>query len=292
MDPSDSPVNGSAPVGGGESAFTEACYREYIAAFNRGDFAEFPHYYTADVEFQGRNGLLRGRQAITDFYRQVRSRLRERIEIRQLVVGQGELLADLVTHLEAFEDWPELPSGAMAKGDTRRSENFVWYDLRGRQFSRVRSAHLRKGADLMAEPIPASAPASGSGISADDFARYIDAFNRDDFATVSEYYAPDVTLGIAGKVQLVGRQAILDFYRSVKAQTRRTIEVNRVICAPHALAAELQSEFVALRDLPEFTAGPMRKDQRIFINTFVLYELREGRFARIRSAELRKIRRP
>jgi ketosteroid isomerase-like protein len=269
--------------------FTAADYRDYIAAFNRGDFAKFSRYYTSDVEFHGRNGLLRGPEAITDFYRQVRARLRERIEIRQLVVGRGELLADLVTHLEAFEDWPELPSGPIAKGETRRSENFIWYELRDRQFWRVRSAHFRRGPQTDTPPLPAS---GGTRLSTEQFAHYIDAFNRDDYAEFANYYAPDVTLVIAGKHTLNGRQAILDFYKTVKAQTRRTIEVKRVISAPHTLAAELQSEFIALQDLPHFTAGPMRKGDRTFINTFVLYDLADGRFVRIRSAELRKLHRP
>ena len=271
--------------------FSAVDYRDYINAFNRGDFDEFGRYYTDDVEFHSRNGLFRGREAVTSFYRQVRARLRERIDIRQLVIGRGELMVDAVTHLEAFEDWPELPSGPIAKGETRRSENFIWYELRGRQFSRMRSANFRRGEDARDEPPLSQPQASGTGLGAEQFARYIDAFNRDDYAQFAQYYAPDVTLIIAGRHRLTGRQAVLDFYKAVKAQTRRTIEIKRVISAPHALAAELQSEFVALRDLPDFTAGPMRKDERMLINTFVLYDLREGRFVRIRSAELRKIRR-
>ena len=54
------------------------------------------------------------------------------------------------------------------------------------------------------------------------------------------------------------------------------------------MAAELQSEFLALEDLPGFIAGPMLKGSRIFINTFVIYELSGGKFTRIRSAQYRK----
>jgi ketosteroid isomerase-like protein len=131
-----------------------------------------------------------------------------------------------------------------------------------------------------------------NSMSAERFAAYIDAFNRDDYAAFGDYYHEDVVLVIAGKRELRGRQAIFDFYKVVKAQTRRTIQINKVITAPGRLAAELQSEFLALEDLPDFSAGPMRKGGRIFINTLVFYELRDGRFARIRSAELRKIARP
>jgi len=61
---------------------------------------------------------------------------------------------------------------------------------------------------------------------------------------------------------------------------------------PRYIAVELESEFLALQDLPEFTAGPMRQGGRIFINTFVLYDLRDGKFSRIRSALFRKIDKP
>jgi hypothetical protein len=129
-------------------------------------------------------------------------------------------------------------------------------------------------------------------MSATQFAAYIDAFNRDDYAAFGAYYDENVVLVIAGKQELRGRQAIFDFYRRVKAQTRRTIQINKVILAPNRIAAELQSEFLALEDIPDFVAGPMRRGGRIFINTFVFYELVEDRFVRIRSAQWRKIVRP
>jgi hypothetical protein len=130
-----------------------------------------------------------------------------------------------------------------------------------------------------------------NGMSAERFATYIDAFNRDDYATFGDYYNEDVVLVIAGKKELRGRETIFAFYKGVKAQTHRTIQVNKFITAPNRIAAELQSEFLALEDLPDFSAGPMKKGGRIFINTIVIYELRNGKFSRIRSAELRKIAR-
>ena len=177
-------------------------------------------------------------------------------------------------------------------GEIRRSQNFVWYDVSGKMFTRVRAAHYRRGIALFdVSPPPTTTSSGGAALSAEAFATYIDAFNRDDVATFGEFYAPDVTLVIAGKHELVGRQSIIEFYKLVKAQTPRTIQVNRVISTPEAVAAELQSEFTALQDLPEFIGGPMKKGDRLFINTVVLYDVRDGRFNRIRSAELRKIHR-
>lgn len=130
------------------------------------------------------------------------------------------------------------------------------------------------------------------GMTAERFRAYIDAFNRDDYSTFGDFYQDDVVLVIAGKTELRGRENIFAFYKTVKSQTRRTIQVNEVIVTPDRIAAELQSEFLALEDVPDFSAGPMKKGGRIFINTLVLYELRDGKFSRIRSAELRKITRP
>lgn len=284
----DSRTRGQAQGAG----LTESDYRDYIAAFNRSDFDTFAAYYAADVVFEGRAGRFVGRDAVVAFYRQVHARLRERIEVRQLVLGEQELVADLVTELHALEDWADFPTGPLFKGDALRSQNFVWYELRGREFTRVRAAHYRRG-EIPAmdgtEMKRAKGTAGGHGLSPAAFASYIDAFNRNDYAQFVAYYTPDVTLVIAGKHELRGRQAILDFYRSVKAATRRTITVKRLITSADSIAAELESEFLALQDLPDFAAGPMRQGERIYINTVVLYELEDGRFSRIRSAELRKI---
>lgn len=141
----------------------------------------------------------------------------------------------------------------------------------------------------IAAPSLAASSQCAVGMTEARFRAYIDAFNRDDYSSFGDYYDEDVVLVIAGKTELKGRQAIFDFYKTVKSQTRRTIQINQVITAPNHLAAELQSEFLALQDLPTFTAGPMKKGGRIFINTFVFYNLRDGKFARIRSAEFRKI---
>jgi uncharacterized protein (TIGR02246 family) len=272
----------------GASGLTEADFHDYIAAFNRGDFASFGRFYAPDVEFHGRAGQFRGRDAVVSFYRTVRARLRERVEIQQLVLGEQEWVADAVTELEALEDWPDFPTGPLSKGDVRRSQNFLWYELSGREFSRIRAAHYRRGAFSPAAPPSPPLRAGERGVSREEFMSYIDAFNRNDTAGFADYYAPGVQLVIAGKHELIGRDAILEFYRAVKASTRRTITVNRVITTPQAIAAELESEFLALEDIPDFTAGPMRKGDRMFINTVVLYDLEDGKFSRIRSAELRK----
>ncbi len=120
------------------------------------------------------------------------------------------------------------------------------------------------------------------------FRDYIDCFNRDDFAGFSRYYTEDVVLELPRK-ELRGRQAIVDFYKEVKARVRETLQINQVIADEEGLAAEVATEFYGLEDWPEFIVAPLRKGESIHLVSFVFYRIRDGKFAHIRSARLRKL---
>jgi len=119
-------------------------FHAYIDAFNSNDFEGFSRYYADDVDFQGRAGHFRGRAEVLAYYREVKSRMRETITIKDIVVGDAELLVDIVTELEAFRDWPEFATGPVLKGQVIRSENFVWYQVRKGRFAQIRSAGYRR----------------------------------------------------------------------------------------------------------------------------------------------------
>jgi hypothetical protein len=120
------------------------------------------------------------------------------------------------------------------------------------------------------------------------FRDYIAAFNRGDGAAYGACYCDDVVLVIADHTVLRGRQAILDFYKGVGTGTERTIAVVNVLARGDLLAAELESEFLATRDLPAFAPGAMRAGDRLFLNSFVFYDLEGGLYRRIRSATHRR----
>jgi SnoaL-like domain len=279
-----------------EGTITDADFRSYIAAFNRSDFAAFGEYYAPQIHFQGQAGEFHSRAEVISFYREVKARLRETIKILVLVIGKHDIVAELETELHALEDWPDFPTGPIHRGETRRSHNFVWYEVADGTIESIRSARYRSFPDASANNdtpawVEPAGPSLQSAMSAEQFSAYIDAFNRDDVATYGDYYDDNVVLVLAGKTELHGRKAVFDFYETVKSQTRRTLQINKFVATPNHLAVELESEFLALQDLPEFTAGPMSKGGRIFINTFVLYDLHDAKFARIRSAPFRKIAR-
>jgi ketosteroid isomerase-like protein len=124
------------------------------------------------------------------------------------------------------------------------------------------------------------------------FRDYIAAFNRGDAAAYGACYCEDVVLVIADHTELRGREAIVDFYDRVRADTERTIEVVNVVAGGDVLGAELESEFLALRDLPDFAPRPMKAGDRLHLDTFVFYDLEGGKYKRIRAATHRRIFRP
>ncbi|MET3471083.1 hypothetical protein ABIC78_001598 [Novosphingobium sp. 1529] len=117
------------------------------------------------------------------------------------------------------------------------------------------------------------------------FEGYIAAFNRNDFDGFGAYYAPDVVF--AGQAaQVVGRAAVLDFYRTVKAHLDETLDLLTFVGAPDGsrIAAELRTSLVARRDWPEMPTGAMRVGDRRESVNFVIYDIEDGHFVRVRSA--------
>lgn len=119
-------------------------FEGYLATFNRSDFEHLGGYYAEDVAFHGQAARLEGRSAVIAFYQAVKARLDEQIELLNFVgAPSGErIFAELHTILTAKEDWPDFPTGPLRAGERRGSVNFVFYDIRASQFTRIRSARF------------------------------------------------------------------------------------------------------------------------------------------------------
>jgi len=256
---------------------TRAWFDRYIDAFNRSDFDTFGGYYADDIRFEGQGGSFSDRASVLDFYRNVKSRIDETLTVLGFTSAPDRISAELRTTLVAREDWPDFPTGAMRRGEQRESVNFVTYDIKDGKFVRIRSARFR--------PLPAN-----DALEAERrLHAYMAAFNSSDYAALRGYYADDVRLVIGNGTELRGPQAIIDFYRDVKTSTRRTIKILRTFTSRSGISAELESEFLAVADAPDFTSGPMRKGDRLYINSFVVYDVVDGRYSQIRSAVFKRV---
>ena len=126
------------------AAGSRAWFETYLAAFNAAEFETFGAFYHPGVEFVGRAAELRGRNAVLSFYRDVRQRIDERIELLSFIGSDSLCAAEIRTTLLPLVDWPDFPTGPLTRGEPRRSVNFVFYDLAGGVFTRIRSAGFRR----------------------------------------------------------------------------------------------------------------------------------------------------
>ena len=112
---------------------------------------------------------------------------------------------------------------------------------------------------------------------------YIGAFNRGDFA-FTDFYEDDVVLYLGQKAVINGRQGIRDFYTKVFERVRETLTVEKVVLDDEGLGCIISTEFYALEDWPDFIAGPMKKGDSIFIESFIFYTIgANGKFTEIRT---------
>lgn len=126
------------------SQATRSWFEDYLAAFNRGDFPGFGRYYAENIVFHGQAAQVVGRQAVLDFYREVRAHLDERVDLLTFVAAPdgSAIVAELRTSLVATSDWPDMPTGPMRAGYRRESVNIAFYDIAVGQFQRIRTARL------------------------------------------------------------------------------------------------------------------------------------------------------
>lgn len=121
-----------------------AWFQAYLDAFNANDFEGFGAYYAPDVAFFGQAATLEGRDAVLAFYRTVKARIDERIDLLTFHASEDGIAAEIRTTLIAREDWPDFPTGPLLKGQRRESINFAFYDIADGRFTRIRSARFRR----------------------------------------------------------------------------------------------------------------------------------------------------
>ena len=120
------------------------------------------------------------------------------------------------------------------------------------------------------------------------FDGYVEAFNRSAFKGFGAYYHEDVEF-VGQAAHLRGRDAVLDFYRTVKARMTETLRVRQFVGTQDRIAVEMETRLQALADWPDFPTGPLVAGQTLASLNFIFYDVSEGRFTRIRSARYQRL---
>lgn len=125
------------------SQLTYEAYADYLKRFNAGDDS-YAGYYAENVVFDHGPfyGVLRGRQAIVDFYQNIRTQLQETVTVGEVSIdnARGVILAELFTRLVATKDGVALASRTLNRGDAYMSRGVVVYKLKDGKIVDIRGA--------------------------------------------------------------------------------------------------------------------------------------------------------
>jgi hypothetical protein len=117
-----------------------------------------------------------------------------------------------------------------------------------------------------------------------DYATYIKAFNSgDDAALVQNFFTPD-TLFQSGPRVMQGADKLLEFLHWAHDGIREIIRAQLVLRDENHIFAEIDMDFHATADKPDFTFGPLKKGELTTVKFFVVYYLRDGKIAHLKAA--------
>jgi len=121
-----------------------ADYADYIDCFNRSDFEGFGKYYHDDVLFElGDKRTIVGKENILDFYRDVKSKVRETLDIISAVGDENHLAVHVRTEFYGLADWPDFVAGRLMKGESIHIESLGYYYLRDGKIARILGARFK-----------------------------------------------------------------------------------------------------------------------------------------------------
>ncbi len=113
-------------------------FQKYVAAFNACDLDGFTSYYADDVLFDLSGKLvLRGRVAVREFYQEVFAKVKEKLDVRNVVVDEDGLAADVDTEFKALVDDPGFIAGPIVIGRSIFIRSFIFYRIVRGKFTEI-----------------------------------------------------------------------------------------------------------------------------------------------------------
>jgi hypothetical protein len=124
----------------GGSPEQRQAYLDYARAFSNAEFERFSQYYADDVVCEIAGMVLRGKQGIVDFYRQMFQTVREELTLHRLIADDAALAADVTSQFTAIADAPDFVVAPLKKGEFVRVRVFVHYTLRDGKIAHIKVA--------------------------------------------------------------------------------------------------------------------------------------------------------
>lgn len=113
------------------------------------------------------------------------------------------------------------------------------------------------------------------------FADYMAAFNRyDDEALIRDFWTEDCVMG-SGSGERRGHKEMLEFLAWAHDGILETMRPQKVVEAGDRIFAEIDMDFTATRDRPDFLFGPLKTGETVTVKFFANYVTRDGKVARL-----------
>jgi len=131
---------------------TRERYMEYVALFNAND-PGFLKFYHDDVVLELRNQELRGAKAIRDFYSEVKTYIKETVQVSHYIADATGIAAELPSEFKVFKDWDSPYFGRKLKaGEVFRIISFGLYWVEDGRFRQIKAARYKLVNDWKMEP--------------------------------------------------------------------------------------------------------------------------------------------
>jgi len=122
---------------------TREQFEEYITLFNNND-PSFIKFYHDDVVLELGTNVIRTPQAIAAFYANVKTYIKESLQITQYISDANGIAVELPSEFGCFRDWDDSFWGRpIRQGEVLRIISFVLYRVADGRFKHIKSARYR-----------------------------------------------------------------------------------------------------------------------------------------------------
>ena len=120
-------------------------FLEYVTLFNAND-PKFIRFYHDDVVFElGATTVIKGAQAIREFYTPVKAHIHEKVEVAQFVSDATGIAAELPTEFRCYKDWENgYFQRPLKAGEVMRTVSFGFYEVKDRKFRHIRAVRYKQ----------------------------------------------------------------------------------------------------------------------------------------------------
>jgi ketosteroid isomerase-like protein len=115
------------------------------------------------------------------------------------------------------------------------------------------------------------------------FSDYMAAFNRyDDAALLRDFWTEDCVMQSGGRL-MRGHQEMIEFLNWAHDGILETMRPKVVMQEGDLIFAEIDMDFTATRDMPDYVFGPLKAGESHTVKFFVQYRTRDGKVAHLKA---------